>query len=44
MFQFHKGSIKTDGSYSSQVKAHLFQFHKGSIKTANTTDGQTGDI
>ena len=32
-FQFHKGTIKTDGDYKSQIKARLFQFHKGTIKT-----------
>ena len=35
LFQFHKGTIKTDWSFEEQVLAHLFQFHKGTIKTAD---------
>ena len=32
-FQFHKGTIRTDSDFVSQVLAHLFQFHKGTIRT-----------
>ena len=33
-FQFHKGTIRTDSDFVSQIEAHLFQFHKGTIRTA----------
>ena len=33
LFQFHKGSIKTEMMTASDVPNPLFQFHKGSIKT-----------
>ena len=33
LFQFHKGSIKTEGSRTIPNQLLLFQFHKGSIKT-----------
>ena len=32
-FQFHKGTIKTDLSFTSKFTASVFQFHKGTIKT-----------
>ena len=33
LFQFHKGSIKTNAHELLHVTLALFQFHKGSIKT-----------
>ena len=32
-FQFHKGTIKTDGSTAGIAGKGVFQFHKGTIKT-----------
>ena len=33
VFQFHKGTIKTDLSHRNMFTAQIFQFHKGTIKT-----------
>ena len=33
LFQFHKGTIKTQSSCFHSFKGLLFQFHKGTIKT-----------
>ena len=33
IFQFHKGTIKTDLSHRHMFTAQIFQFHKGTIKT-----------
>jgi len=33
MFQFHNGSIKTDGEVEIVKPEVMFQFHNGSIKT-----------
>ena len=33
IFQFHKGTIKTDLSHRHMFTAKVFQFHKGTIKT-----------
>ena len=32
-FQFHKGTIKTEGVKTPQLRSFEFQFHKGTIKT-----------
>ena len=33
VFQFHKGTIRTQGSGNDAIGEHLFQFHKGTIRT-----------
>ena len=33
LFQFHKGSIRTDTFKRGSLADYLFQFHKGSIRT-----------
>ena len=33
LFQFHKGTIKTERSFARDNKGNSFQFHKGTIKT-----------
>ena len=33
IFQFHKGTIKTDILRSIYIRDEKFQFHKGTIKT-----------
>jgi len=33
MFQFHSGSIQTEGAPLPTLDHHLFQFHSGSIQT-----------
>ena len=35
LFQFHKGTIKTNAGAIVDVNSKLFQFHKGTIKTAD---------
>ena len=35
LFQFHKGSINTQGCRHTAVTSTTFQFHKGSINTSN---------
>ena len=32
-FQFHKGTIRTNGSIDIETKCIVFQFHKGTIRT-----------
>ena len=33
IFQFHKGTIKTVRTISTDLEPYAFQFHKGTIKT-----------
>ena len=33
LFQFHKGTIKTQQPVTSSLQGQRFQFHKGTIKT-----------
>ena len=35
LFQFHKGTIKTNEDKATFPTFNLFQFHKGTIKTLN---------
>ena len=35
LFQFHKGTIRTQFGSESVVNLNLFQFHKGTIRTIN---------
>ena len=32
-FQFHKGTIRTDGGNKCSASSAVFQFHKGTIRT-----------
>ena len=34
IFQFHKGTIRTDLSHRHMFTAQVFQFHKGTIRTS----------
>ena len=38
LFQFHKGTIKTEEGTRYHHVAYVFQFHKGTIKTAQDGD------
>ena len=33
VFQFHKGTIKTNNCMTGELRIGVFQFHKGTIKT-----------
>ena len=36
LFQFHKGTIRTDKTHRHMFTTNLFQFHKGTIRTVLT--------
>ena len=40
-FQFHKGTIRTLGSFAGIGNLLLFQFHKGTIRTITRNETET---
>ena len=44
LFQFHKGTIRTNSSVSTLRWSFLFQFHKGTIRTLQRGNMRKNDF